>query len=305
MPWTILLTGVPLLVALLLLNLIGPVSGPLLGPGVAISDYFPGLITFTAAAMAQMSLCLGALLIFLRMFIRTCGIGRGPYVTFALIYGAVVLVLLALMPGWSGVAGELTFGTGARIFAESGTLWVHGGAGVSRLFLGYYLPSAFGVVATIAGATTMAALVRSARLAPEQDRPAIQERTRTYLRSVLYLLSLILVLSTLAASLYFHLPRVVLDGAERTVLLSFASEISLFWGAVYSMTLAAAVVPPFMLYREAILPNTFGKHPGGTGLSEADSLPRQFAQRFELMVTIMAPVVTGPLATLVQGALLA
>lgn len=306
MPWIVLITGVPFVAAIAVLNLVGPVATAEFAVSANVSPGLPGLVSFCAAAVAQICLCLGVLFGIGRLFARIPVPDKRPYIWLGLVYGAAMFIALALMPAYGGVAGELTFRMGARLLEEAHPAWIASNAvGPTPLYLGYFVPSLLGSLTVIAAAATMYALVRHPIQAGENAGTASPLEVDYLLRTILYSMTLILVLSTLAASLFFHLPQSAIAGPDRAAFIAQAAEISLFWGVVYSLTLAATVLPAFVLVREGE-----GGRPQGGSAQPSDADPAEGPQidrgtrRIELIVTVLAPMVTGPAASLIQGALI-
>lgn len=297
MPWIVLITGVPFVTAVVVLNFVGPTATANFVVDATAPRGLPGLVSFCAVAVAQICLCLGVLFGIVRLFARIPVPDKRPYVWLGVAYGAVMFAALALMPTYGGVAGELTYRMGARLLDEAHPAWLASNVvGPTPLYLGYFVPSFLGSLTVIAAATTMYALVRYRTRESETD---------SQLRTILYAMTLILVLSTLAASLFFHLPQSIVAGDDRAAFVAQAAEVSLFWGVVYSLTLAATVLPAYVLVQEdqTDRPQDSRDRPSDSNLADGSKADHG-TRRIELIVTVLAPMVTGPVASLIQGSLI-
>lgn len=313
MPWMILTTAVPFALALAVLQLLGPKAGPEIGVASQTGGYLPGLIAFCTAALAQFAICIGAIFVFLQVLrgapleIRRLGLKIG------IPFAAFMLLALALMPKFGGAAGELTFAYFAATFANSGPEWLVAagpGGALTRLQLAYYLPSALGVLAVVSAAVALSALVKAMPEPDAPEWPAAWQRSHVSARQILYLLTLILVLSTFAASLFFHLPVELFHGDAKKAMLRFANELSIFWGTVYTLTLVATVTPAVFLLRnrahKAVRNLTDPEAAKeAKALLESQGLLAGMKQQVELVLALLAPMIAGPLANALQAAVVA
>ena len=309
----ILVTAVPFALALLLLHLLGPERGPDVGIASLSEGHIHGLITFCTAAVAQVAACLAAIFLFARILGTTPVEIRRRALQIGVPLALAVLLALALMPDHGGAAGRLTFRFFGDLFALSGADWLHVDSGLwipSRLFLAYFLPSAFGVVAVVAAAVALAALVRAM---PSPDSPTWKTslgQSHATVRRVVYMLTLILVLSTFAASLFFHLPVELFVRAARGDMARFAQELSIFWGTVYSLTLIATVAPAILLLQQGtrrgveVLAKADAKAAAeAQALLDSNGLIASLRQKVELVLALLAPMIAGPVANAFQAAL--
>ena len=121
-----------------------------------------------------------------------------------------------------------------------------------------------------------------------------------------YVLSGVLVTSTLTALLFFHLPVTALSAIPGTNGLSadaasFASALGTFWGAIYSLTLFAVFVGPaakiYVHVRTVLVGDEHGK-------SVADwlrehGLALSLAEGIKNVLVLVAPLLVGPVGDLV------
>ncbi len=136
-------------------------------------------------------------------------------------------------------------------------------------------------------------------------REALDQRIKALQRTV-YLLSAVLVSSTITITLFAHLPVGLLadspDSAPAAALSKYATGLSTFWGALFSITLVATfAVPALRLLEEAY--GAAEKDEAGTDLRTwlqehvFQSLKRQLATVFSLL----APLLVGPLSSLLSS----
>ncbi len=311
MPWMILATGIPFVMAVIVLQLLGPEAGPDIGTAPQTEGYLPGLIAFCTAAVAQFAICIGAVLVFLQVLRGTPVEIQRRGLKIGVPYAAFMLLALALMPKFGGAAGDLTFGYFAATFSGSEWLYRVGPEGLlSRLHLAYLLPSALGVLAVISAAVALSALVKAMPDAESPDWPAAWQKSHAAARQILYLLTLILVLSTFAASLFFHLPVELFQAEAKEEMVRFANELSIFWGTIYTLTLVATVTPAVFLLRnkahkavkELTDPETAEK---AKALLDSQGLLAGMKQQVELVLALLAPLIAGPLANALQAAVVA
>lgn len=322
-PAMVLLAGAPLLLAILLLQLIGSPAAPLardelvlLGQSLDQPAYIPGLITFLAVVAVHVCACVVALLVAGSMLRRTPG-GASYGWAAAALTAAIVLAfpLAAWLSGFTTyqlsyhafVDAFRTMGAGASFVGQEGTL--------TPLVLAMLVPSCAGVAAV---AFMAAAAYSQLRRFP----PAIGETgearttyvTRIYERlgRCLYILGIVLVTSTVSASLFFHLAAGF--GVEAKTpeagliarLAGYASELSIFWGCIYTLTLGAAVGLPLLLFQQRIGSRL-------EELSEDDEAAEECRRlgesgilsgggdQLKFLATFLAPLAAGPIANFAQA----
>jgi len=187
---------------------------------------------------------------------------------------------------------------------EAAHLW-----GISKLSVAVLFPTAFGVVSAV-----MAACVASLAASVLPDLPetewlhAFRDRVNTLQESFL-LLSAVLVTSTLTASLFFHLPTQVFefenDSTLREALVSYARGLSVFWGAIYTLTLIAVFAPPGLILRHRVKRFALDQHGVERASEFQEWLSRQgltlsVKNHLANLAAVMAPLVTGPIGSLIQ-----
>lgn len=319
------LAGAPLVLAVLLLQLFGPLDGPLSSHDLATLRnelrtvaFLPGEITFVAVVAAHLFACLGAICIAAGLLRRTPR--SAPFARTGMAVAAVfTLALPATAAVLPGNAVALSYGAFRHFFiaTEAAPHFVRPVAsiGPTPLDLAVLLPTAFGIVAVAlmaAAAHAQLQLFRNIIEARGQRQAARIRQVHDRLKRCLYMLGLVLVTSTVAASLFFHLPsRFTAKNAEAAGLLrrfgEFASEISLFWGAVFSLTLAAAVGLPLLLLQERVR-RSLEPPPLGTASDEGRQLLTgsgtlaEGREQLKFIAALLAPLAAGPMANFINSA---
>jgi len=180
---------------------------------------------------------------------------------------------------------------------------------IRRLTLLAWIPTFFGMAAVSLAASF--AYANACALPPSRDgndpawRDAIALRIKALQRSV-YLLSAVLVSSTITITLFAHLPiGLVADSKElalATALSKYATGLSTFWGALFSITLIASFAVPAL----RLLGAAYGaeKAVGAGGELQRwlhehvfQSLRRQLAT----VLSLLAPLLVGPLSSLLSS----
>jgi hypothetical protein len=315
-PWATLVAAVPLLVALLTLQLIGPEATP---HAAATLDtlkqasqgqvFLPGAVTYAAAVTCHIVLCLGAIAFYGWIVAQATPTIRRR----ALVVGGAML--LVVLPGLLVVGDErftafrLSYYNYEDLFSYTpagGYLLAPSGIGLSLLSVAAILPTAFGILAVIAAAGAGHALVEAL---PSTREPGWQQRlrrARDNMRLAFYLLTAVLVTSTLSASLFFHLPIGLLAEGPEGRLASYAGELSIFWGTVFTLTLVATITPPLLHARQHFAAIVEGVADRGEEeetrkwLSQ-ESMLDTLGQKMRLVLALLAPLITGPVASFLQA----
>lgn len=322
-PLLVLAAAVPLLVAVLLLQLFGPQEGPLtatelatLHTGLPSGRFLPGELTYVAVLAVHFCACLAALWV-ARDLLRETHAGAG----YARVAAAMAVVLMVCIPLGALVPGAtvyaLTYGAFASEFAGAGGASFFGEAGfagISPLVLGMLLPTWAGVAAVAAIAAAAHAQLRKFPPALGDSgvaRAAYVAVVHARLKRCLVVLSIVLVTSTVSASLFFHLPAglPVAKGTPQAALMerltAFASELSFFWGCIYTLTLAAAVGLPILLFQQRVAVRVEQLAADLAAADEREGLLKAAvisgsADQLKFVTTLFAPLAAGPIANLFQ-----
>jgi hypothetical protein len=299
--WAMLLPLGPLAIAALVLQLLGPVpdTGPLTQPAVIEAATVPlstGPLIYATAVVIHVVLSLLAISSYALIIHDTDRPSERKVAASCLAAAITVLVLAAFValadPGIA--AYRVTYFDYLQFYAAVPDAYFDGAyLGLPHVAWAILVPTALGVVAVM-GAAAAADLLSTGL--PDPEDPADATRKLRTSR----------VTSTLAASVFFHLPT-GLYGAEETPsrLSHYADTLSVFWGAVYTLTLITTVaVPAARLQRRTegagVLAEPGGEAEGKETEAEegiADTLLGQV----RLLLALLAPLIAGPVANVLQA----
>ena len=319
--WRVWAAAGPLIAAVALLQLFG-VPPPLslhevktLAPHVG--DYLPGEVTFVAVALVHLVLCTAAIVAALGLLRRTPGSVR--FLRAGLWVGILSLVAFPVAGFFSErvVAANLSYGVFHTLFAETGQghHFIARPFGLTALEVGILLPAAAGIFAvafTAAAANAQLPLFGLIVRAKGDARMARIAQLSERLKRSVYGLALILVTSTVLASIFFHLaanlelPANSLHAPLLKRLSAFAVELSIFWGAVYTVTLAVAVGLPTLILHARVQRLLEPPFNTPTAVQRREQLSKTSVltgsgEQLKLIAAILAPLATGPIASVVQG----
>jgi hypothetical protein len=321
-PLMVLAAAVPLLLGVALLQLFGPLSGPLtdaeirtLHTSLPAGQFLPGELTYVAVLAVHFCACAGAVWVARDMLRET---PDGAYGRVAATMAAVLIVIVplgALVPDvtvyrltYTAFAENFRGAGGASFFGESSLV------GVSPLVLGMLLPTWAGIVAVAAIAAAANSQLRKFPPALGHSgiaRAAYVAVVHSRLKRCLVVLSIVLVTSTVAASLFFHLPGgfALLPNTPQAALMerltAFASELSFFWGCIYTLTLAAAVGLPVLLFQQRVGSRIEELAADTTAVDERDGLLKaaiisSSVNQLKFVTALFAPLAAGPIANFFQ-----
>ncbi len=322
--WPMLPPVVPLLGAAVILQFLDP---PNLSPdafaepflaGVKAKELFArhlgGRMTYSAVVFFHVVVCLGAMAYYwdrLRETPKT--VKQSAYMAIVIEATLVLGALIGLST--AGLAGykltyfhirELIAGTpvGSDLVAPIAHM------GFSKLSVGAFLPTGFGVISVIMAAGVASAAARKQPEVSEAEWPQlVRDRLHTLQQSFL-ILSAVLVTSTLSASLFFHLPTEMFNfegnSASKEALISYARGLSVFWGAIYTLTLIAVFAPPVvvLLHRlRAFARQKLGKESPSEYQEWLADEHLDFSVRKQLanLAALLAPLMAGQIGSLLQS----
>jgi hypothetical protein len=322
-PALVLLAAAPLLLALLLLQLVGSPVIPLtrdelvfLGQSLDGAAFIPGQITFLAVVAVHICACVVALLAARDVLRRTPEGTRYGWVAAGLTAAVVVAFPIgSWLNGFTAyelsyhafVEAFRTMGAGASFVGKEGT--------ITPLVLAMLLPSWAGVASVAFMAAAAYAQLRRfppAIGATGEARAAYVARIYERLRRCLYLLAIVLVTSTVSASLFFHLaagfpvePKTPEAGLIAR-LADFASELSIFWGCIYTLTLGAAVGLPLLLFQQRVGTRLETLSADESAAEECKRLTEAGilstgGDQLKFLATFLAPLAAGPIANFAQA----
>src|SRR4051812_49191336 len=311
----VLLTAVPVLIGVGLLQLLGPVGAPLSASelqffksALSPEPFLAGVLTLVGVLSIHVCVCLCGIAVALGMLRRHKGEKPGfTLFAFASTFGVIVLLLLLEQVRRDGrpvlMIYEISYDFFVQLYQGTGadkSLLSPRLAGVDALGWAVLIPTLIGIVGV--GITSAAAAAELRALPPTPPLPdppyeAALQNAQGRLKRLLYVLTIGLVTSTIAVSLFFHLPSKLAEksgdaapaltveaiggmtksqldvaaaraaaadklaareaeelSAIRGKIDAFASELSIFWGAIFTLILlAAGAVPLLVLQRDVRL----------------------------------------------------
>ena len=302
------------------LNFLGALPGDFIAEPARSYVHLGDILTYGALSAVHSLLCLGVIAAFAAWIARLpAGQRRGALVFLAIgvaligVYVAVLLVAadrtVLVQLGYKAVCQLLAAAELPTRLVGTGQCFEAGH--ISALTWLAWVPT-FAGMATVAVAAAYA--YGAARgLPPLADndeslwRAALDRRVKALQRGV-YLLSAVLVSSTITITVFARLPTALLTAGDPPALAdavsAYAAGLGTFWGALFSATLAAAFLAPAL----GLVARAYGgSRPAGVAPS-ADlaawlhdhlfqSLKRQLATAFSLL----APLLVGPLSSLISG----
>lgn len=178
----------------------------------------------------------------------------------------------------------------------------------NKLTLLAWVPAFAGMITVALAAAYAYGIARVLPSYADPDwRTTVEQRVKALRRSV-YALSTVLVSSTLTITLFSHLPTGLLDEAsgQAKAVSAYAAGISTFWGALFSLTLMATFAAPAV----RILRHAYGYRATGTETAitqgELQSWLHEhvfvsFRNQFANVFSLMAPLLVGPLSSLISS----
>ncbi len=266
------------------------------------AGYSGGFIGYATAVSVHILICI-VVIAFNLYHLFACEPGsRRKLLSIAVLYlgGLSVLLIVTDHPGLA--AYKITFLNFRELYAGTELF------GVLQTMLGVQviIPVLIGIAAVVLAATGAESLFidfdeEAPRLSEAQMKAKIAILKRGFQS-----LSIVLVSTTIAAGIFFHLPARLYkkDGAE--IIGSYADEVTIFWGAIFTLTLLATYLPHLFRLRdlsqrymkaqkrktdEALLPEW---------LSDT-ALFGNFKTHLTTLFTLLAPLITGSLSTVIQS----
>jgi hypothetical protein len=172
----------------------------------------------------------------------------------------------------------------------------------TRLVWLAYTPVMLGMLAMLsASAFTTVMASEPIPSADERWRPHFLARVKILQKSF-YLLSLVLVTSTVTILLFTSLPLDLLaDGILKTAFNKFINGITAFWGGLFTATLFAAFAPAVFLFIKQTLNHQKGlTAPSDLGEWLHESVFVSIKKQAMNTLMMIAPMLVGPLGSLLQ-----
>ncbi len=275
------------------------------------------MLTYYALAACHSLLCVVVIAVFVHRMRR---LSSRPRRRAAVLLAAVLVLLVAIGVFFEREANEqvlvqLGFKATCRLLeaADLSTALTSPGCfsgWISHLTWLAWLPTFSGMAAVaVAAAYATACVSPSSAGSGERSTAAWREALELRVKALqhsLYLLSAVLVSSTITITQFSHLPVGLLTSSEglpvATAVARFATGLSTFWGALFSMTLLATFAAPAV----RVLDEAYAGR--GTAGDSADlqqwldehvfqSMKRQFGT----VLSLLAPLLVGPLSSLLSS----
>ena len=135
-------------------------------------------------------------------------------------------------------------------------------------------------------------------------RGSLENRIRTLQRSV-YLLSAVLVSSTVTITVFAHLPVGLLGSKDGDIALAvskYATGLSTFWGALFSVTLIATFAAPVLrVLKEAYADDGAARESAEFRQWLHDHVFQSVKRQLGTVLSILAPLLVGPLSKLLSS----
>ncbi len=164
------------------------------------------------------------------------------------------------------------------------------------------LPFVSGIVAAVFATAVASLAAEPLPASPESAwRSAFAGRART-LQRVFYVVSLVLVTSTISIMLFLQLPLVLAaDEATKLAVTGHAQGMTVFWGTVFTLTLVMMFAPSaFLLLKTARQYEKRSENPAEVRAWWNEqiyvSLPKQLGN----VATLLAPLLAGPAGALLE-----
>ncbi len=308
-PWRIFVTIVPLVMAILALQFFVPENGlratmpeewwlsQMKSPG-----YSGGYIGYATAASVHILICV-VVIVFNLYHIWTCDqAARNRLLVIATLYFFTLGLLLVLTNHPGLAAYKITF-LNIRELYEGTQLF---DALKDMLGVHVMVPTIFGVAAVIAAATGAESLfVDFDRETSNLNEQALKQKI-AILKRGFQSLSVVLVSTVIAAAIAFHLPARLYEGDGEKLINAYADEVTIFWGAIFTLTLLATYLPQLFRLRE------LSKRYMKTQERKADesavpewlsdtALFGNFKSHLTTLFTLLAPLITGSLSSVIQS----
>ncbi|NBC49403.1 MAG: hypothetical protein GVY22_15805 [Gammaproteobacteria bacterium] len=175
--------------------------------------------------------------------------------------------------------------------------------GQSRMFFAAAMPFLVGTLVVAFGAAAGAAeSIPTDTAAPDWERRFGERFQR--LQNAFRSSSLVLVTSAISLMLFLKLPAPLMGPSEGEAISRFASALTVYWGVVMTLTLLALFVPPYLAMRqEAISRHQIADTQQDLERWLDERQHRPLKRHLANLATLLAPVLVGPVGSLVQSVL--
>lgn len=289
-------------------------------PGVFITlEHFGDIMLFAGAAVCHLCICTVAIWRFVTYTVGHKSQAHSKLLLCSALIFVAVIGAMIILPGKGLAVFQLTYFIVRDLITSglaSSPLLPELAFGASALSLSAWVLSGFGVAAVVTA--TMAASIAARPLpfksteglckeAPEAWKGEFSQRLKL-LQGDLYILSLVLVSSSISASLYFHIPVTLYAEELQPSITAYLDDLTLFWAAIYTLTLIASIIPAYLYLRSQAKSYARSKlkieQPGEIRIwlsSLSESIP--INEQIMNFAVLLAPLFAGPLGNMLQGVL--
>lgn len=307
-PWRVFVTIVPLLIAIAALQFFVPdtelrstMSEAWWASQMKPAGYHGGFIGYATAASVHILVCI-TVIAFNLYHLWSCEAPvRRNLILLALSYAFVVCLFMVLTNDPNLAAYKLTYLNIRELYVGTPQADLI----LAGFSLHVLLPTLFGIVAVAFAATGAESLFTefdkdAGKLTGEELKAKIAILKRGFQS-----LSVVLVSTVIAAAVSFHLPARLYDGDGAKLISNYADEVTIFWGAIFTLTLLATYAPH--LFRLRNLSRSYAKvlqerQPGAPQpewLSDT-ALFGNMRSHIGAVFTLLAPLITGSLGNIIQ-----
>ncbi len=319
--WLVVIPLLPLMLGTVFLrSLIDPerqlgflevVSSDYLGESAREFIHLGDMLTYSSFAAIHVVICIGVI-VYLANLTRKLPTGaRRKALAFT---GVTAVLLVGLMTFFAWKANDLAI---VQLGFKAICKVLETAALTNNLASGCFGPTSFSKLTLLAwvpaflgmGAVVLAAgfaYGNAAGLPADTDtewRSVFNERARGLQKS-LYAVSLVLVSSTIVITLFAHLPTGLLDGEGdlAAAYAKYANGLSTFWGALFSLTVAATfTAPAFLLFRQAYGYQTLADDAASLRVWLHENVFVSIKKQLVNVATVLAPLLVGPLSSLLSS----
>ena len=315
-PWMILPVA-PFFVAVVLLNLIGGDAFNL--ANAATGDSFVGLpesagmgrdmIVYAAFALVQISVCVALLAVSIRALSAAPPAARVAGRSVAVALTILIVGAIAVEQLMFGQAATMTYHNTCEILLKgqgaphvtptpvAGLLPTDCMGDISRLAWLVYLPFGLGLLAS--GFASAATARAAFPIKGDNWRRAFEDEVAAHQVSV-YLTAAVLVTSTAAMLQFYRLPLETLPkGDLRDGVAAYASGMAFFWGAVFTLTLAAIYTPAALALRRNLRNRMAEEETVAEWASDIEFL--KLRRQIGAAAAVLGPLLVGPAGALLQS----
>jgi len=179
-----------------------------------------------------------------------------------------------------------------------------GDAAITKLTLLAWVPAFAGMIAVaFAAGFAYGNAAGLPALANAEWRTVFDQRVKG-LQKGLYALSMVLVSSTIAITIFAHFPAgLVKNGSGlATAISKYSSGLSTFWGALFSLTLAATfAAPAYLLLRQAYGQQAAAEDGVDLGAWLHEHVFVSIRNQLVNVASLLAPLLVGPLSSLLAS----